>query len=89
MIGHPLYPSAAPPYLCNKCITLAPGLGGVGLELVEEGGAHSPIPEFFQKLFPVATKQQRLLLTSIDWDCVDWCLVNSGRTMASTIFSFV
>jgi hypothetical protein len=34
---------------------------GVALEPCKKGGAHSPIPEFFHKLFPVAGKQHRLL----------------------------
>ena len=29
------------------------------------------------------------MVISIDWDCVDLCLVNSGRTMASTGGTFV
>ena len=44
----PLLLSAAPPYLCNKRITLP---GGVGLERVPKGGAHSPIPEISHNFF--------------------------------------
>ena len=77
----PLLLSAAPPYLCNKRITL-PGGGRTGKG--SKRGGPLTHPRNSSKTFPVAYKQHCTLGNCLGGDCV---MVNCGRTMASTVFT--
>lgn len=49
--------------------------GGVGLERIGKGGAHSPIPEISLKLFLLRTNNTAYLLARTMWTCA-WLTVD-------------